>query len=157
MAQKRFRYTPKYPGCPSFVATFIRVETEGGCKGWTTFKKDGDDDYIYSMKFDDPSEIEWLDDDNQTTDTPTTPDEQSATATETTQPRPRKPRKRIEKPVSRTTDEQEQQQPDNSLFSLLFILVVLAIVVGTVVFFPGMMVIAAIFGTGGAIARAEAY
>ena len=157
MAQKRFRYTPKYPGCPSFTATFIRVETEGCCKGWTTFKKDGDDDFTYSMKFDDPSEIEWLDDDdNQTTDVLTTPDEQSAVATETTQPRPRKPRKRKEKPVSLTTDEQEQQ-PDNNLFSLLFILVVLAIVVGTVVFFPGIMVIAAIFGTGGAIARAEAY
>ena len=156
MAQKRFRDTPKYPGCPAFTATFIRVETEGGCKGWTTFKKDGDDDYTYSMKFDDPSEIEWLNDDNQTATASTTPDEQSATATETTQPRPRKPRKRKAKTVSRTTDEQEQQ-PDNSLFSLLFILVVAAIVIGTVVFFPGMMVIAAIFGTGGAIARAEAY
>jgi hypothetical protein len=157
MAQKRFRYTPKYPGCPSFTATFIRVETEGGYKGWTTFKKDGDDDHIYSMFFDDPEEIEWLDDDdNQTADTPTTPDKQSASATETTQPRPRKPRKRKEKPVSRTTDEQEQQ-PDNSLFSLLFILVVAVIVIGTIVFFPGIMVIAAIFGTGGAIARAEDY
>ena len=156
MAQKRFRYTPKYPGCPSFTATFIRVETEGCCKGWTTFKKDGDDDFTYSIKFDDPSEIECLNDDNQTATASTTPDEQSATATETTQPRPRKPRKRKAKTVSRTTDEQEQQ-PDNSLFSLLFILVVAAIVIGTVVFFPGMMVIAAIFGTGGAIARAEAY
>ena len=109
------------------------------------------------MKIDDPSEIEWLDDDdNQTTATPTTLDEQSAVTTETTQPRPRKPHKRQEKPVSRTNYEPEQQ-PDNSLFSLLFILVVAAIVIGTVVFFPGMMVIAAIFGTGGAIARAEAY
>ena len=69
------------------------------------------------MLFDDPSEIEWLDEDNQTAAASTTPDEQSAATTETTQPRPRKPRKRKEKPVSRTTDEQEQQQ-DNSLFSL---------------------------------------
>lgn len=90
MARKRFRYTPKHPGgCPSFTATFIRVETNPSCKGWTTFKQDGDDDHICSMYFSDPSEIEWLDDDdNQTTGTPTTPNKQSSEPIETMQPEP---------------------------------------------------------------------
>lgn len=165
---RRFRYTPKHPQCPSFTATFIRVETEGAAKGWTTFKQDGIDGYIYSMYFDDPDEIEWLDDD----DTPIPAETEPSNATPTSDnssavvqepdPQPiKKPRKRKRKPTSAETEQQEPEQPDkkktenNGLFVLLFMVAVILIVVGVVALGPGILGFAAMFGTGGALARAQ--
>ena len=165
---RRFRYTPKHPQCPSFTATFIRVETEGAAKGWTTFKQDGIDGYIYSMYFDDPDEIEWLDDD----DTPIPAETEPSNATPTSDnssavvqepdPQPiKKPRKRKRKPTSAETEQQEPEQPDkkktenNGLFDLLFMVAVILIVVGVVALGPGILGFAAMFGTGGALSRAQ--
>lgn len=148
MAQKRFRYTPKYPGCPAFTATFIRVETEGGCKGWTTFKKDGDNDHLYSMYFTPEDNIEWLDENGTQQD----PNPQPS----------RKPRKRKRKSISDETEQHQEPEPadktkteSNGLFDLLFMVAVILIVVGVVALGPGMLAFAAMFGTGGALARAE--
>lgn len=148
MAQKRFRYTPKYPGCPAFTATFIRVETEGGCKGWTTFKKDGDNDHLYSMYFTPEDNIEWLDENGTQQD----PNPQPS----------RKPRKRKRKSISDETEQHQEPEPadktkteSNGLFDLLFMVAVILIVVGVVALGPGMLGFAAMFGTGGALARAE--
>lgn len=148
MAQKRFRYTPKYPGCPAFTATFIRVETEGGCKGWTTFKKDGDNDHLYSMYFTPEDNIEWLDENGTQQD----PNPQPSM----------KPRKRKRKSISDETEQHQEPEPadktkteSNGLFDLLFMVAVILIVVGVVALGPGMLGFAAMFGTGGALARAE--
>ena len=166
---RRFRYTPKHPQCPSFTATFIRVETEGAAKGWTTFKQDGIDGYIYSMYFDDPDEIEWLDDDDTPVSAETEPSNTTSTSdnssTVVSEPNPqpsRKPRKRKQKQASEETEQrQEPEQTDktktenNGLFDLLFMVAVILIVVGVVALGPGMLGFAAMFGTGGALARAQ--
>ena len=148
---RKFRYTPpaKFSQCPSFVATFIRVETEGAMKGWTTFRKDGDDDHLYSMFFTSEDNIEWLDEN----DTQQDPNPQPS----------RKPRKRKRKSISEETEQQEpesagKKKPEsNGLFDLLFMVAVILIVVGVVALGPGILGFAAMFGTGGAIASAEAY
>lgn len=146
---RKFRYTPpaKFSQCPSFVATFIRVETEGAMKGWTTFKKDGDNDHLYSMYFTPEDNIEWIDEN----DTQQDPNPQPS----------RKPRKRKRKSISDETEQQNTEQADkkkpvsNGLFDLLFLVAVILIVVGVVALGPGMLGFAAMFGTGGALARAE--
>ena len=168
---RRFKYTPpaKFSQCPSFVATFIRVETEGAMKGWTTFKKDGDDDHFYSMYFTPEDNIEWLDDNDtqapvkvEPSDTTSTSDN-SSTVVSDPDPQPsRKSRKRKRKSISDETEQQqEQEQPDkkgtesNGLFDMLFMVAAILIVVGTVTIGPGLLAFAAMFGTGGALARAE--
>ena len=146
---RRFRYTPpeKFSQCPSFVATFIRVETEGAMKGWTTFRKDGDNDHLYSMYFTPEDNIEWLNEN----DTQQDPNPQPS----------RKPRKRKRKSISDETEQQEPTPADkketesNGLFDLLFMVAVILIVVGVVALGPGLLGFAAMFGTGGALARAE--
>lgn len=147
---RKFRYTPpaKFSQCPSFVATFIRVETEGAMKGWTTFKKDGDNDHLYSMYFTPEDNIEWLDENGTQQD----PNPQPS----------RKPRKRKRKSISDETEQHQELEPadktkteSNGLFDLLFMVAVILIVVGVVALGPGMLAFAAMFGTGGALARAE--
>lgn len=147
---RKFRYTPpaKFSQCPSFVATFIRVETEGAMKGWTTFKKDGDNDHLYSMYFTPEDNIEWLDENGTQQD----PNPQPS----------RKPRKRKRKSISDETEQHQEPEPadktkteSNGLFDLLFMVAVILIVVGVVALGPGMLGFAAMFGTGGALARAE--
>lgn len=147
---RKFRYTPpaKFSQCPSFVATFIRVETEGAMKGWTTFKKDGDNDHLYSMYFTPEDNIEWLDENGTQQD----PNPQPS----------RKPRKRKRKSISDETEQHQEPEPadktkteSNGLFDLLFMVAVILIVVGVVALGPGMLAFAAMFGTGGALARAE--
>ena len=167
---RRFRYTPpeKFSQCPSFVATFIRVETEGAMKGWTTFRKDGDDDYLYSMYFTPEDNIEWLDEnDTQTpakaepSDTTSTSDSSSVVVQDPNSQPSKKPRKRKRKPISDETEQQEPKPADkkktenNGLFDLLFMVAVILIVVGVVALGPGMLGFAAMFGAGGALARAE--
>ncbi len=168
---RRFRYIPpaKFSQCPSFVATFIRVEMEGAMKGWTTFKKDGDNDHLYSMYFTPEDNIEWIDEnDTQTpakaepSDTTSTSDSSSAVVAEPNQQPSRKPRKRKRKPASEETEQrQEPEQTDktktenNGLFDLLFMVAVILIVVGVVALGPGVLGFAAMFGTGGALARAQ--
>lgn len=165
----KFRYTPpkKFSQCPSFVATFIRVETEGAMAGWTTFKKDGDNDHLYSMYFTPEDNIEWLDDsDTQTpakaepSDTTSTSDSSSVVVQDPNPQPSRKPRKRKRKSISDETEQQEPEQADkkttsNGLFDLLFMVAVILIVVGVVALGPGILGFAAMFGTGGALARAE--
>lgn len=146
---RRFKYTPpkNFSQCPSFVATFIRVETEGAMKGWTTFRKDGDNDHLYSMYFTPEDNIEWLNEN----DTQQDPNPQPS----------RKPRKRKRKSISDETEQQEPEQADkkktasNGVFDLLFMVAVILIVVGVVALGPGILGFAAMFGTGGALARAE--
>lgn len=167
---RRFRYTPpaKFSQCPSFVATFIRVETEGAMKGWTTFRKDGDDDHLYSMYFTPEDNIEWLDDNDtqasakaDPSDATSASDNSSAVVAEPNQQPSRKPRKRKRKSISDETEQQEPEPADknktqsNGLFDLLFMVAVLLLVVGVVALGPGMLGFAAMFGTGGALARAE--
>ncbi len=168
--ERRFKYTPpaKYPQCPSFVATFIRVETEGAMKGWTTFRKDGDDDHLYSMYFTPEDNIEWLDDKDTPTpakaepsDTTSTSDSSSVVVQDPNSQPSRKPRKRKRKPISDETGQQEPEPADkkkpvsNGLFDMLFMVAVILIVVGVVALGPGMLGFAAMFGAGGALARAE--
>lgn len=166
---RRFRYIPpaKFSQCPSFVATFIRVETEGAMKGWTTFKKDGDDDHLYSMFFTPEDNIEWLDDDDaqipakaKPSDAGSIPDYSSSVVSESDQQPKRKTRKRKRKVIP----EVEQQEPERvdkkgtenkRLFDMLFMIAALLLVVGIVVLGPGLIGFAAMFGAGGALARAE--
>ena len=168
MAHK-FRYTPpkKFSQCPSFVATFIRVETEGAAKGWTTFKKDGDDDHLYSMFFTPEDNIEWLDDDGaqapakaELSDTTSISDNFFDVVSEPDQQPKKKTRKRKRKFIP----EIEQQEPEQSdkkgtetkgLFDMLFMVAALLLVVGIVALGPGLIGFAAMFGAGGALARAE--
>ncbi len=167
--KRRFRYTPsvKYPQCPSFVATFVRVETEGAMKGWTTFKKDGDDDHLYSMFFTPEDNIEWFDDDDvqalekaEPSDTTFIPDNSPAVVSEQDQQPKRKTRKRKRKVIP----EIEQQDPEQSekrgtenkgLFDMLFMVVSLLLIIGIVALGPGLIGFAAMFGAGGALVRAE--
>ena len=170
---RRFRYTPpaKFSQCPSFVATFIRVETEGATKGWTTFKKDGDDDHLYSMYFTPEDNIEWIDENDtpvpalaetESSDTTSTSDRSSAVVQDPNPQPSRKPRKRKRKQESEETEQQQELEPadkntteSNGLFDLLFMVAVILIVVGVVALGPGMLGFAAMFGAGGALARAE--
>lgn len=167
---RRFRYTPpaKFSQCPSFVATFIRVETEGAMKGWTTFRKDGDNDHLYSMYFMSEDNIEWLDENDkqapakaESSDTTSIPDSSSAVVQDSDQQPSMKPCKRKRKSISDETEQQAPEQADkkktesNGLFDLLFMAAVILIVVGVVALGPGILGFAAMFGTGGALARAE--
>ena len=167
---RKFRYTPpaKFFQCPSFVATFIRVETEGAMKGWTTFKKDGDDDHLYSMYFTPEDNIEWIDDNDvqapaksDPSDATSIPDNSSAVVQDPDPQPSRKPRKRKRKPASDETEkQQEPEQPDqkktesNGLFDLLFMVAAILLILSVVALGPGMLAFAAMFGTGGALARA---
>ena len=166
---RKFRYTPpkKFSQCPSFVATFIRVETEGAAKGWTTFKKDGDDDHLYSMFFTPEDNIEWLDDSDTQTPAKAEPycaasiPDNSPTVVSEQDLQPKKKQRKRKRKVIPEIEQQEPEQADEKgtgskgLFDMLFMVAIILIIVGVVALGPGMLGFAAMFGTGGALARAE--